>query len=319
MGRREHGSDLVVVEGYPTASRAFYSHPDPEDPHWSRSFDLIFRGVELVSGAQRLHRYDDYVAALAARGYDPEAYASYVDAFRFGVPPHGGLRDRARTVGVAADRRGERPGGLAVPARPPPADSLARQRWSSRRTRDDSRFGYESPMTLIRLVARPMLASMFVFGGINALRNPQRWRMARAGHGEIRGRRQCAQVPVPGRGDARADQRRRPGRRRPGAGHRPLPAAGRRRAGRVAWCPTTLAGHRFWEEKDKTSGQPADDHFFKNVSMLGGLLLAAVDTEGKPGVAWRASHAVGTAKREAKHLRREAKLQARIAAKSLTA
>ena len=42
--RREHGSDLVVVEGYPTASRAFYSHPDPEDPHWSRSFDLIFRG-----------------------------------------------------------------------------------------------------------------------------------------------------------------------------------------------------------------------------------------------------------------------------------
>ncbi len=90
-GRREHGSDLVVVEGYPTASRAFYSHPDPEDPHWSRSFDLIFRGVELVSGAQRLHRYDDYVAALAARDYPLEAYASYVDAFRFGVPPHGGF------------------------------------------------------------------------------------------------------------------------------------------------------------------------------------------------------------------------------------
>jgi nondiscriminating aspartyl-tRNA synthetase len=90
-GRREHGSDLVVVEGYPTASRAFYSHPDPEEPHWSRSFDLIFRGVELVSGAQRLHRYDDYVAALAARGYPLEAYASYVDAFRFGVPPHGGF------------------------------------------------------------------------------------------------------------------------------------------------------------------------------------------------------------------------------------
>ena len=90
-GLREHGSDLVVVEGYPTASRAFYSHPDPEDPHWSRSFDLIFRGVELVSGAQRLHRYDDYVAALAARGYPLEAYESYVDAFRYGVPPHGGF------------------------------------------------------------------------------------------------------------------------------------------------------------------------------------------------------------------------------------
>ena len=87
-------------------SRAFYSHPDPEDPHWSRSFDLIFRGVELVSGAQRLHRYDDYVAALAARGYPLEAYASYVEAFRFGVPPHGGFaigleRWVSRLVGAA--------------------------------------------------------------------------------------------------------------------------------------------------------------------------------------------------------------------------
>ncbi|GCD91052.1 aspartate--tRNA(Asn) ligase [Nocardioides sp. LS1] len=89
--KEEHGSDFVVVEGYPTANRAFYSHPDPEDPHWSRSFDLIFRGTELVSGAQRLHRYDDYVATLAERGYPLEPYASYVDAFRRGIPPHGGF------------------------------------------------------------------------------------------------------------------------------------------------------------------------------------------------------------------------------------
>ncbi len=101
----EHGSDFVVVEGYPTASRAFYSHPDPEDPHWSRSFDLIFRGTELVSGAQRLHRYDDYVATLAARGYDYAPFASYVEAFRTGIPPHGGFaigleRWVARLVGA---------------------------------------------------------------------------------------------------------------------------------------------------------------------------------------------------------------------------
>jgi nondiscriminating aspartyl-tRNA synthetase len=89
--RAEHGSDFVVVEGYPTAHRAFYSHPDPEEPRWSRSFDLIFRGTELVSGAQRLHRYDDYVAALAARGYPYEPYASYVESFRHGIPPHGGF------------------------------------------------------------------------------------------------------------------------------------------------------------------------------------------------------------------------------------
>ncbi len=89
--KAEHGSDFLVVEGYPTANRAFYSHPDPEDPHWSRSFDLIFRGTELVSGAQRLHRYDDYVRTLEERGYPYEPYASYVEAFRRGIPPHGGF------------------------------------------------------------------------------------------------------------------------------------------------------------------------------------------------------------------------------------
>jgi nondiscriminating aspartyl-tRNA synthetase len=87
----EHGSDFVVVHGYPTAHRAFYSHPDPDEPHWSRSFDLIFRGLELVSGAQRLHRYDDYVRTLEARGYPYAPYASYVEAFRRGIPPHGGF------------------------------------------------------------------------------------------------------------------------------------------------------------------------------------------------------------------------------------
>jgi nondiscriminating aspartyl-tRNA synthetase len=102
----EHGSDFVVVHGYPTAHRAFYSHPDPEDPHWSRSFDLIFRGVELVSGAQRLHRYDDYVRALEQRGYPYPPYASYVEAFRRGIPPHGGFaigleRWVARLTGAA--------------------------------------------------------------------------------------------------------------------------------------------------------------------------------------------------------------------------
>ncbi|MGI8992693.1 MAG: aspartate--tRNA(Asn) ligase [Nocardioidaceae bacterium] len=87
----EHRSDFVVVEGYPTAHRAFYTHPDPADPHWSRSFDLIFRGIELVSGAQRLHRYDDYVQTLRRRGYPLEPYAGYVDAFKHGIPPHGGF------------------------------------------------------------------------------------------------------------------------------------------------------------------------------------------------------------------------------------
>jgi nondiscriminating aspartyl-tRNA synthetase len=86
-----HDSDFVVVEGYPTAHRAFYSHPDPAEPRWSRSFDLIFRGMELVSGAQRLHRYADYVEVLEQRGLALEPYAGYLEAFRYGVPPHGGF------------------------------------------------------------------------------------------------------------------------------------------------------------------------------------------------------------------------------------
>lgn len=104
--KAEHDSDFLVVEGYPTAHRAFYSHPDPGEPQWSRSFDLIFRGLELVSGAQRLHRYDDYVRTLAERGYPYAPYASYVEAFRRGIPPHGGFaigleRWVARLVGAA--------------------------------------------------------------------------------------------------------------------------------------------------------------------------------------------------------------------------
>ncbi|RIV37929.1 aspartate--tRNA(Asn) ligase [Micromonospora radicis] len=89
--RREHGSDFVFVTGYPMAKRPFYTHPDPARPAHSNGFDLLLRGLELVTGGQRLHRYADYLAALAARGEPVEPYAGYVDAFRHGMPPHGGF------------------------------------------------------------------------------------------------------------------------------------------------------------------------------------------------------------------------------------
>jgi nondiscriminating aspartyl-tRNA synthetase len=89
--RREHGCDFVFVVGYPMVKRPFYTHPDPDRPEFSNSFDLLFRGMELVTGGQRLHRYDDYVAALAARGEATEPYAGYLEAFRYGMPPHGGF------------------------------------------------------------------------------------------------------------------------------------------------------------------------------------------------------------------------------------
>jgi nondiscriminating aspartyl-tRNA synthetase len=87
----EHGSDLVAVEGYPMAKRPFYTHSEPGEPRWSNSFDLLFRGLELTTGGQRLHRHADYLAALAAQGESPEAYAGYLEAFAHGMPPHGGF------------------------------------------------------------------------------------------------------------------------------------------------------------------------------------------------------------------------------------
>ena len=102
---REHGTDFLFVTGYPMAKRPFYTHPDPEKPGFSNSFDLLFRGLELATGGQRLHRYDDYVSALAAHGGSPADYGGYLDAFRFGMPPHGGFaigleRWVARLVGA---------------------------------------------------------------------------------------------------------------------------------------------------------------------------------------------------------------------------
>ena len=87
----EHGSEFLAVEGYPMKKRPFYTHPQPDDPRWSNSFDLLFRGLELTTGGQRLHRYSDYQAALAATGQSEEPYAGYLQAFRHGMPPHGGF------------------------------------------------------------------------------------------------------------------------------------------------------------------------------------------------------------------------------------
>jgi nondiscriminating aspartyl-tRNA synthetase len=103
---REHGSDFVFVSGYPMAKRPFYTHPDPERPRYSNSFDLLFRGLELVTGGQRLHRHADYLSALAARGEAAEPYGAYLDAFAHGIPPHGGFaigleRFVARLTGAA--------------------------------------------------------------------------------------------------------------------------------------------------------------------------------------------------------------------------
>jgi nondiscriminating aspartyl-tRNA synthetase len=103
---REHGSEFLFVTGYPMRKRPFYTHPDPADPTWSNGFDLLFRGLEIVTGGQRLHRYEDYVEALTRQGEPLEKYAGYLDGFRYGMPPHGGWaigleRFVARLTGIA--------------------------------------------------------------------------------------------------------------------------------------------------------------------------------------------------------------------------
>ena len=101
-----YGSDFLFVRGFPLAKRPFYTHPDPERPEFSNSFDLLFRGLELVTGGQRLHRYADYLISLEARGMSTEGLEGYLEAFKHGMPPHGGFalgleRWTARLAGVA--------------------------------------------------------------------------------------------------------------------------------------------------------------------------------------------------------------------------
>jgi nondiscriminating aspartyl-tRNA synthetase len=89
--RQTFGSDWLYVTGYPMRKRPFYTHPEPGDPRWSNSFDLLYRGLEVVTGGQRLHQYDDYVSSIEMRGIDAIPFAGYLEAFQHGMPPHGGF------------------------------------------------------------------------------------------------------------------------------------------------------------------------------------------------------------------------------------
>lgn len=87
---REKGSDFVFITRFPTATRAFYTYEDPGEAPLSRGFDLLFRGLEINSGSQRIHNYDDMVSKIVARGMDPAKFSFYLQAFQYGLPPHGG-------------------------------------------------------------------------------------------------------------------------------------------------------------------------------------------------------------------------------------
>ncbi len=88
--KERFGSDLVFLTHYPTSLRPFYSMPSPEDPTYTETFDLLFRGVEIASGGQRIHDASMLVANIQKKGLNPDDFKDYIDIFRFGAPPHGG-------------------------------------------------------------------------------------------------------------------------------------------------------------------------------------------------------------------------------------
>ena len=87
----EKESDLVTITHYPTAKRAFYTMPDPDNPEYSLSYDLLFRGLEILSGSQRISDYDKLIEAIKKRGMDPKNFEMYLQAFKYGMPPEGGF------------------------------------------------------------------------------------------------------------------------------------------------------------------------------------------------------------------------------------
>lgn len=89
--KEDYDSDFVFVTHYPVKKRPFYAMDDPEDTKYTLSFDLLFRGMEITTGGQRIHDYDEQVKKMIFKGLYPEDFESYLMLHKYGVPPHGGL------------------------------------------------------------------------------------------------------------------------------------------------------------------------------------------------------------------------------------
>ena len=89
--QKELGSEFIFVTHFPSAKRPFYVMNDKEDNRVAYSFDLLFRGLEITTGGQRIHDYNEQVAKMESMGLNPEDFASYLDIHKYGMPPHGGL------------------------------------------------------------------------------------------------------------------------------------------------------------------------------------------------------------------------------------
>lgn len=166
-------------------------------------------------------------------------------------------------------------------------------------------------MTVVRRLARPMLSAAFVTGGLDSLRHPKAAESDRV--------TQALAKRLPYLPDDPESLARVTAGVQVGAGM--LLALGklpRLSAALLATSlvPTTLAEHRFWDEDDPNRKAEQRAHFLKNVGLLGGLVLASVDTEGRPGLAWRARHASHHAASRTRRTRRAARRETRRAART---
>ena len=89
--KEKYDSDFVFVTHYPVKKRPFYAMDDPEDPKYTLSFDLLFRGMEITTGGQRIHDYDMQVEKMISKGLNPDDFTSFLMIHKHGMPPHGGL------------------------------------------------------------------------------------------------------------------------------------------------------------------------------------------------------------------------------------
>lgn len=89
--KEEYDADFVFVTHYPSKKRPVYAMDDPADPTYTLSFDLLFRGMEITTGGQRIHDYNMFIEKIEARGMTTEGMEQYLSAFKHGMPPHGGL------------------------------------------------------------------------------------------------------------------------------------------------------------------------------------------------------------------------------------
>lgn len=88
---KEYGSDFVFVTHYPSSKRPFYAMEDNENKEVTLSFDLLFRGIEITTGGQRIHNYEEQIEKMKKRGMNIELFESYLMMHKYGMPPHGGL------------------------------------------------------------------------------------------------------------------------------------------------------------------------------------------------------------------------------------